>query len=258
MDENLKLELKYYNQAEIWNNYINNEQELNRAKETLKFIPGPVESVLDIGCGDGTVTNLIDRRLVVGLDFAKIPLTNVRANAIQASIDALPIKSREFDLVLMTEVLEHLQDALYSRAIKDIQRLDAEYLLITVPFDENLKIGLCKCGSCGHVFNPSHHYRNFSENWFESAFPQYRMEKIGYTSYRCPANGMLFSLRQRLGVYSQSKLAVCNKCGGSPLPQKQLLIYMLAGLNLVDHYIKKLARIKKPYHQIVLLKRSIL
>jgi len=256
MDENLKLELKYYNQIEIWNNYINNKKEIKRARETLEFIPGHVESVLDIGCGNGTVTNQIDRRLVVGLDFARIPLANVKGDVIQASIDALPIKNRKFDLVVLTEVLEHLQDELYARAIKNIQRLEAEYLLITVPFKENTKIGSCKCKSCGHVFNPFHHYRNFNESWFESAFPQYRIERVGYTSYRCPANDMLSSLGQKLGIYSQSDKAVCNKCGGSPLPQKKLLRYMLGGLNLGDYYIKKIAKIKKPYHQIALLKHS--
>jgi len=257
MGENLKLELKYYNQVEIWDNYISNQQEINRARETLKFIPASVESVLDIGCGNGTLTNLINRQLVVGLDFARIPLNSVKGNAIQASIDALPIKSKKFDLVLLTEVLEHLQDDLYARAIKDIQRLDAEYLLITVPFNENLSIGLCKCELCGHLFNTSHHYRSFNENWFNFAFPKYRLEKIDYASYRCPENEMLISLRQKLGVYSQSNTSVCNKCGGRPIPPKQLVRYMLGGLNLVDHYFKNLAKIKRPYHQIVLLKNSI-
>lgn len=256
MGENLKLELKYYNQAKIWDNYINNQLEINRARETLEFIPSFVESVLDIGCGNGTITNLINRRLVVGLDFAKIPLSNVKRDVIQASVDALPIKSKKFDLVLLTEVLEHLQDNLYSRAIKDIKRLEPEYLLITVPFNENLSIGLCKCRLCGHLFNPNNHYRSFDEKWFKIMFSEYRLEKIGYSSYRCPANEMLFSIRQKMGVYSQSSTAVCNKCGGSPLPPNQLLRYMLGGLTLVDHYLRIAAKIKRPYHQIVLLKNS--
>ena len=257
MNENLKLELKNYDRAKVWENYINNENEINRARETLEFIPVSVESVLDIGCGNGIITNLINRRLVVGLDFARIPLSNVKGNVIQASIDALPVKNGQFDLVLLTEVLEHLKDNLFDRAIKDIQRLEAKYLLITVPFEENLKVGLCKCKSCGHVFNPNHHYRNFNENWFESAFPQYRIEKMGYTSYRSSTNEMLYFIGQRLGAYSQSKKAICNKCGGSPLPSNQLLKYMLGGLSLAESYIKNVANVRKPYHQIVLLKHLL-
>lgn len=97
MDENLKLELKYYNQIEIWGNYIINQQETNKTRVTLKFIPTSVKSVLDIGYGNGTLTNLINRQLLVGLDFAKIPLNSVKGNVIQASVDALPIESKKLD-----------------------------------------------------------------------------------------------------------------------------------------------------------------
>ena len=80
---------------------------------------------------------MIKKPFVVGLDFAKIPLTQVETNAVQASIDRLPTKSKKFNLIILTEVLEHLDDEIYIKAIEEIKRLKGNYLLITVPFDEN-------------------------------------------------------------------------------------------------------------------------
>jgi 2-polyprenyl-3-methyl-5-hydroxy-6-metoxy-1,4-benzoquinol methylase len=172
------IELKYYDQKEVWKRCDNSITEIKRAKEVINLIPDEVNSVLDIGCGNGIVTNMIKKPFIVGLDFAKIPLTQVKTNAIQASIDRLPIKSKEFDLIILTEVLEHLDDETYIKAIEEIKRLKANHLLITVPYNENVELGLCKCSVCGNLFNASHHYRKFADSWFNKEFSEYDLEKI--------------------------------------------------------------------------------
>lgn len=255
MNRKTNLELKYYDQKEVWKGYDNNITEINRAKKTIDLIPDDAKSMLDIGCGNGIVTNMIEKPFVVGLDFAKIPLTQVKTNAIQASIDRLPIRSKKFDLIILTEVLEHLDDETYIKAIKEIKRLKGNYLLITVPFDENIELGLCKCSACGNLFNPSHHYRKFDNSWFNKEFSEYELEKIEYASYRNPPNEKLAKVKYKFGVYIYSDVAACNNCGSHPIRPNRVLRYVFSGLNLLDSAIKRFFKIRRPYHQMVLLKR---
>lgn len=256
MNRKMNTELKYYNQKEVWKKYDNNVKEINRAKKVITLIPNDVKSMLDIGCGNGIITNMIEKPFVVGLDFAKIPLTQVKTNAIQASFVALPIKSKKFDLLILTEVLEHLDDETYIKAIEEIKRLKGNYLLITVPFNQNLELGLCKCSACGNLFLESHHYRKFDNSWFNKEFPEYDLVKIEYDRYSGPANEKLAKLRYKFGVYSYSDIAVCNKCGNRPIRPNRILRYIFYGVDLLDRVIKKIFGIQRPVHQMVLLKRS--
>ena len=255
MNQKINIERKYYDQKEVWENYDDNITQINRAKETINLIPEDVKSVLDIGCGNGIVTNMIEKPFVVGLDFAKIPLTQVETNAVQASIDRLPTKSKTFDLIILTEVLEHLDDEIYIKAIEEIKRLKGNYILITVPFDENVELGLCKCSVCGNLFHGSHHYRRFDNSWFNEEFPEYSMEKIKYASYSIPPNEKLDNIKYKFGVHTYSEVAVCNRCGNRPIRPNRILKRTFDGLNILSIVIKMFLKIRRPYHQMVLLKR---
>ena len=250
------IELKYYDQKEVWKRYDNNITEIKRTKKVINLIPTDVKSVLDIGCGNGIVTNMIEKPFVVGLDFAKIPLTKVKTNAIQASIDRLPIKSTKFDLIILTEVLEHLDEGTYIKAIEEIKMLKANYLLITVPFNENVELGLCKCSVCGNLFHGSHHYRKFDNSWFNKEFSEYEPEKMEYASYGIPPNEKITKLGYKFGVYYYSDVAVCNKCGNRPIRPNRILKYIFGRLGILDWIIKRFFKIQKPYHQMVLLRKK--
>jgi 2-polyprenyl-3-methyl-5-hydroxy-6-metoxy-1,4-benzoquinol methylase len=250
-------EIEYYNQEDVWKNYDDNIGEIARAKKTICLIPDGMESILDIGCGNGIVTNMINAPFVVGLDFARIPLRQVRSNPIQASIGALPIKKQKFDLIILTEVLEHLDDKLYIAAIKELKRLNPKYYLITVPYNESISLHLCKCSVCGNVFNPSHHYKKFNDYWFKNEFEGYSLEKLEYTSYACFPNENLLRLRYKFEIYEYSAYCICNKCGNRALsPNRSPIKYMLDGLSIVDYRLKAIMNKRKPYHQMILLRRN--
>ncbi len=251
-----EFEIKYYNQKGIWKEF-DTIREIDRAKKTIALIPESVKSVLDIGCGNGTVTNMIQTPFVVGLDLGKIPLTNVKKNAIQASIDALPIKNSKFDLIILTEVLEHLDDETYIKAISELNLLNPKYYLITVPFKEQLEFDLCKCSNCGNLFNLFHHYRIFDEAWFIKEFKYYSLEREIYASYRCYPNENITKLRHIFNIYQHSDYAICNKCGSpSVSPKATPVRYILSGLNIIDCYVKDILNFRKPYHRMILLKRK--
>lgn len=111
------------------------------------------ERALDIGCGRGAVTRVLARQAQT------VVATEVSTEAVQAATESLadldnvevhlldlfaspgdepPLSCRPFNLVLLSEVLEHLDDDL--GALRKIRPLldDAGILVITVPRDPSL------------------------------------------------------------------------------------------------------------------------
>ena len=138
-------EINYYNRENVWALHNTRETEIIRTKKTIDLIPKDVNSVLDIGCGNGILTNMIEKPFVVGVDFAKIPLKKLLTNSIQGSIDSLPIKENKFDLIILTRSIRpFLMNRTYQKAIKEIKRIKSKYVIISVPYDEDFTNKFCK------------------------------------------------------------------------------------------------------------------
>jgi SAM-dependent methyltransferase len=104
---------------------------------------GARDVVLDIGCGDGYLLHLASGRAgrVVGIDSEKAAVTlagpllreavNVRVT--QGSAYELPFRDGCFDVVLMADVIEHLEDA--TGAVRECSRVlrTGGRLLVTTP-----------------------------------------------------------------------------------------------------------------------------
>lgn len=102
--------------------------------------PLNLQKVLDAGCGEGfTLQNLYELKIgniLEGIDFSKdavrigkkqYPHLNLRVG----DIYNLPFKENSFDLVICTEVLEHLENPV--QAISELKRVTSKYILFTVP-----------------------------------------------------------------------------------------------------------------------------
>ena len=99
-----------------------------------------VGSILDVGCGEGFTLNRLKEKGIgkklEGIEYlpAAIELgkkTYPEIKIIQGSIYQLPYKDNSFDLVLCTEVLEHLDNP--QAGLKELVRVSNKYLVITVP-----------------------------------------------------------------------------------------------------------------------------
>ena len=149
----------------------------------MQAIPKDVKTILDIGCGNGVITNELAKLYqVTGLDRSRKALSFVKTENIQSSSDNIPLPDRSFDLIFSSELMEHLPEEVFIKTINEMKRLTKKYILITVPFAENIKKAYLKCPECGFIFNRSYHLRGFDINSLKNYFPEYQMiycEKTG-------------------------------------------------------------------------------
>ena len=110
-----------------------NKDDLIRFDKIYKRLK-PCESILDIGCLDGSLTKrLRDKaKMVVGIDISSVGLKRARKNGIKCLLQdvesGLSFKSDSFDTIIAGEVIEHLLDTDYfiseiSRVLKKDGRL---------------------------------------------------------------------------------------------------------------------------------------
>jgi SAM-dependent methyltransferase len=101
---------------------------------------GPVNTILDVGCGEGYVAARIRERLsgasYCALDIdaglvAEAAAEDPDAHSIVASACALPWRDAQFDLVMALEVLEHLEEP--QAALAEIARVSRASVIASVP-----------------------------------------------------------------------------------------------------------------------------
>ncbi len=99
-----------------------------------------VESILDVGCGEGfTLQKLYENKIgkkLVGIDHQEIAIDigkkiHPKLKLETGDIYHLPFKAGSFDLIICTEVLEHLEDP--KKALKELARVPKKYLMLSVP-----------------------------------------------------------------------------------------------------------------------------
>jgi len=206
----------YYEQDTLWGTQLN-EREQARIKGVLKLLPPKVKSILDVGCGDGRITNRLAGKYprVVGLDISEAALQHVKTEKVKASAESLPFSDRSFDLILATELLEHLPKAIYYKAIAEMKRVAKEWIVISVPWKEQLSIARARCVRCGVIFHANNHYRNFDSSSLRQMFcPEFRLiafQQVG--GERAYYHPLLLWVKQRIGgIWARTPDTVCPKC----------------------------------------------
>jgi ubiquinone/menaquinone biosynthesis C-methylase UbiE len=99
---------------------------------------GPAERALDLGCGDGLLSALLDADSLTIADVSAVALERARrrlpqARAVELVPDApLPLEDTAFDLVLCAETLEHVRDVqLFLSEIRRVLRPGGRLALTT-------------------------------------------------------------------------------------------------------------------------------
>lgn len=180
------------------------------------------KNILDLSCGKGDIlhsclTYLKEGQRVYGTDFSEesVRCVNARFRDNPLFQNAYLIKeyptsfSKEFfNLIIITEVVEHLRDEELDSMLNEVNRLltIGGYIFITTPHAENLDANKVMCPDCGCLFHQWQHVRKWTQN----------------------------SLKKKLEQYSFRTELITPITWGSPL-MKRLALNLAVKMNLLNH-----------------------
>lgn len=134
----------------------------SQVKKTIAYLGNlKGKRVLDIGSSTGMLLQQIHScRMKVGLDIAieYLVVTRDKFLGVQAVAEELPFKNKSFDVVCLTDVLEHV---LYPQRVLESARdalVEGGILLVRVPFKDDLTV--YEPGKCKYAFV---HLRSFDQ-----------------------------------------------------------------------------------------------
>ncbi|TRX71723.1 class I SAM-dependent methyltransferase [Carboxylicivirga sp. M1479] len=206
----------------------------------LQNIPEDTSSILDIGCGNGIITNELSKSFkTTGADMSDAALKQVNCPTINCSSESIPVESESFDMVFSSQLLEHLNNEQLEASVKEFKRIASRYILITVPHKEFLKFCETKCPKCNAVFNTNGHYQSFDllriKELFSDDFELIKHSLGG--SLHQQYNPFLMDIRQNLGnrYYNPVKYTMCPNCKNDdfPLVKGNLISKICNGLNRI-------------------------
>lgn len=188
--------------------------------------PDDCQTILDAGGGTGWSTiGLRQNRHVVTLDSSAESLAHAPGETVLASVDDLPFEDKSFDMVLSSQVLEHLPDGVLEQATLEMDRVAKRYLLVSVPYREALETRLVRCKGCGEVFHPDYHCRAFTERDLAKLFTNWVMAEwhvFGTLRWAVGVDPLSPARRKipKTELPEAPHTTICPKCGeqGSPAP----------------------------------------
>jgi SAM-dependent methyltransferase len=208
-------DLLYYAQDSLWE-HPDNDDQLIVARDIVSLMPKDVDFVLDAGCGKGTVTNLLAKKYsVVGIDVSAPALSYVNTTRVQGDICNLPFADESFDLVVSSDVIEHIPENLFLQSLAELLRISKRYILISVPFNEILESSFTSCIECHHVFHINWHQRSFNAEKLETIFG----DNAGLIDYKFSgakwkwSDVDLVKLKNKYaGYHREHNDAICPEC----------------------------------------------
>jgi ubiquinone/menaquinone biosynthesis C-methylase UbiE len=250
---------KYYEIDENWEKFKVNAGLQQKIDLIQSMIPAEVDTILDVGCGNGLITNeLFIKSNVFALDRSLAALHYVRTPKINAQANFLPVKSASVDLVFSSELLEHLEDSALREAINEMQRVARSYVIISVPNQEMLKKNTLKCPECDTIFNVSYHFQKFNPNRLKNLFSEFTCTEIhevgpGWRRY-IP---LILHIRQNWGngwfKIPAHRQVLCPSCENRQFQPFKMnpIIFFCDGIN-------KILTRRRPYWLVALYKRKVL
>lgn len=180
----MSFEQQYYENADLWTDDVF-AGEAERFKLLCDNIPADVRTLLDVGCGNGAFVHLLsslDRKLdeIHATDRSSAALARVRVPSTQASIDDLPFDDRSYDIVSCLEVVEHLPEPVYLKALSELARVSRKYIMLGVPNEEDIEGAHIQCPSCRSMFHPNFHMRSFSKSNLDTLFSSHGFRAIDF------------------------------------------------------------------------------
>lgn len=235
-----------------------------KVEKVFDYIPPGVKSIIDVGCGNGLITNELGKEYdVLGVDINESKLKFVETDKLKSSCDDINRPDGSFDLVFSSEMLEHLDEELFESTLNEFNRLSNKYILLTVPNDEPLHKLLVKCEKCDHIYNKNGHLRSFSKrsasdlhkNWKLLKSETFGRKVRNYHSFLAKAKRSLSPASSWIPKYWIKNQGVnyhfCTHCG-----HKNKLKYKFHPVSFALDAINLLTTGKKHSHLILLFEKK--
>ena len=166
-------------QDKIWEAFQNDESLVNvgfSARRRFEFLAKRVQKgsrVLNIGVGKGYLESILVQK---GVDVSCLDPSSSAIEKIRERLrlgekaqvgysQSMPFSDAVFDYVIMSEVLEHLDDTVIEQTLEEVKRtlkISGKFFG-TVPADENLQKSIVVCPKCGECFHRWGHVQSFSQ-----------------------------------------------------------------------------------------------
>lgn len=173
------------NPLKRWMVHKLNEKIVDCISKYTSLLEDKTPTILDAGCGEGFIDVLLLKSLVnvnvVGLEFAEEAIRiaremNPSIQYLQGDITKMPFEDRSFDIVICTEVLEHLEKP--DVALKELIRVAKKFVFVTVPHEPWFCLGnLLVLKNVSRLGNPIDHINHWRKKSFQSFL--YKQENGG-------------------------------------------------------------------------------
>lgn len=215
--------------------YRNKEIEQIRTSDLMELIPIDLRgNVLDIGARDGWFSKLLTHQFdnVVALDLEKPKIVHPKISCVKGNATNLNFGNNSFELVFCAEVLEHIPSQYLKSVCLEIERVAKKYILIGVPFKQDIRAGRTICFTCGKINPPWGHVNNFDLTALKKLFKSCTPQKISYVGQNIKYTNMLSTFLMDFaanpyGTYCQEE--PCIHCGAKLIkPPERNIIQKIA------------------------------
>lgn len=184
-------------QDKIWDHFQNEGVEsFAQSQGRLEFLARrlrPRARALNIGVGNGALERTATGKGVDiwSLDPSARAIQNLRKEvglgekAQVGFCQAMPFPDGYFDVVVMSEVLEHLDEEGFEATLVEVRRVlrPGGRFIGTVPARETLEHSIVVCPHCGTQFHRWGHKRSFSVGTLTAALRQYLLVESAYEKF---------------------------------------------------------------------------
>ena len=189
-----------------------------RISDLMGLLPDGLSSALDVGARDGYLSLKLAERIpsVTSLDLERPNIEHDRVQCVKGDITSLAFPSATFDLVFCAEVLEHVPAL--EKACGELGRVSRRYVVVGVPYKQDIRVGRTTCAVCGYRNPPWGHVNSFDERRLNSLFPAFNVLRTSFVGTAEQSTNALSCLLMDMagnpfGTYDQQEH--CINCGSS-------------------------------------------
>jgi ubiquinone/menaquinone biosynthesis C-methylase UbiE len=177
-------EKEYYEHESFWEgDMLHDENNARRMATTCSMIPASVNSLVDVGCGNGVFLKYLQVHKpglrLMAADRSEMALRFVNTEKQVEDISKLSFSNQSFDCVTCLEVIEHLPQNIYRQSLAELARVAKDHVIISVPFEENLEESFNQCPNCRSIFSYEMHLRTFNETTMKELLNDHGFRCIG-------------------------------------------------------------------------------